>query len=289
MNYMKLIGTTIFVVIAITAWQQLFSVEAIEPLIKQQNRQILVSKLTTSNLWAVDRETDAGSPAALILNTNVPVLTNNDSQTTVMAQVRDAVGNPVKRVEVTFQSNGGRIQPVTVTTNAEGVATSTYTANGEPGQVTITASAGDIIQQEVLQVVKSGVESSSHTLTLEFTAGNVNFDQQTPVSAILRDASGQPIVGELITFFGSLGIVTPASGVSNTAGHVTITYQAGRVAGNAMITALSGVVSKSVRFQVAGPNSEPTTAPPTPTVPTPTPPTGTETENNLIYLPFTTR
>jgi hypothetical protein len=74
--------------------------------------------------------------------------------------------------------------------------------------------------------------------------------QQINVSAILRDGAGQPVTGELVSFFGSLGEVTPASAVSDENGRVSFTYRAGAIPGQAMITALAGYAAHSVAFQV---------------------------------------
>ena len=148
-----------------------------------------------------------------------------------------------------------------------------FTAGGTPGQASITATAGDFTQTAVIQIVKANSDAATHGLVLEVGNGRIPHGQQTPLTIRLRDAAGQPVAGELVTFFGALGDVTPASAVTDADGRATARFQAGDIPGQALITALAGPVSRSVRIQVGD------------TVTPPPPPTG----QHSIYLPVVTR
>ena len=63
--------------------------------------------------------------------------------------------------------------------------------------------------------------ATTNVLTLDFGASQLDPGQTAPISAVLRDSAGQPVAGELITLFGSLGEVTPASLMSDADGHIT--------------------------------------------------------------------
>jgi hypothetical protein len=192
----------------------------------------------------------AGPPSLLLLNAEALVLTMNGDTTTLTARVRDEIGRPVPGVSVQFQSELGRVTPAKVTTDAAGLANTIFTAGGTPGQAVVTAAVNGLAQQSAIQIVKPNSDATTHKLVLEFSPGKLEHGQQANFSAVLSDASGQPVAGELVSFFGSLGEVTPASAMSDASGRVTATYRAGSAPGQAKLTALAGYASRSVAFQV---------------------------------------
>lgn len=192
----------------------------------------------------------AGPPALLLFNADALVLTLNGATTPLTVRVRDEVGRPVAGVAVQFQSDLGSVTPASVTTDAAGQASATFTAGGVAGQAVVTAQANGLAQQTAIQIVKPNSDATTHKLALEFGPSKLEHGQQATLSAVLRDASGQPVAGELVSFFGSLGEVTPASAMSDANGRVTATYRAGNASGRAMVTALAGYTSQSAAFQV---------------------------------------
>lgn len=216
---------------------------------------------------------DAGLPALLLLNTDALVAPINGGVATVTARLRDAEGKPVAGVAVRFQSDGGALAPAIVRTDATGAASATFTAGETPGQAAITAAAGDFTQAAAIQIVKVNSDATTHGLALEVGNGRIPQGQQTPLTIRLRDAAGQPVAGELVTFFGALGDVTPASAVTDAEGRATARFHAGDIPGRALITALAGPVSRSVSIQVGD------------TVTPPPPPKG----QHSIYLPVVRR
>lgn len=66
----------------------------------------------------------------------------------------------------------------------------------------------------------------------------------------LIDSSGQPIGGQLITFFGSLGEVSPASALSDVTGRITGTFTGGSIPGQARVSVLAGYASASSVLEV---------------------------------------
>ena len=202
---------------------------------------------------------EAGSPVLLLLNADALVLTINGDATPLTVRVRDEVGRPVPGVEVRFQSDLGAVTPATATTDAAGQVSASFTAGGEAGQAVVTAQANGLTQQTAIQIVKPNSDATTHQLALEFGSGKLEHGQQATLSAVLRDAAaGQPVVGELVSLFGSLGEVTPASAMSDANGRVTATYRAGAAPGRAMITVLAGYTSQSATFQVGELPTQPT-------------------------------
>lgn len=242
--------------------------------------QHLSSLLAALNHAAVEPVTvqqpatvQAAAPALLLLNADALVLTTESGATQVTARVRDAEGKPVAGVAVQFASAQGSLSPATAATDGEGTAKSTFTAGGSQGQALIKATVNGLTSDAAVQIVKPNNDAAGHTLALEFSPGKLDHGQQANLGAALRDASGQPVVGELVSLFGSLGEITPASAMSDANGRVMATYRAGTVAGPAMITALAGYASQSVTFQVGNPV---------------TPPSGSGDQHSL-YLPLVTR
>jgi hypothetical protein len=219
---------------------------------------------------------DAGAPALLLLNADTLVAPTNGGVAALTARVRDAAGKPVAGVEVRFQSDRGTLSPATAHTDAQGVATSTFTAGGTPGQAFISALVDGFTQTAAIQIVKPNSDPTAHALTLAVGGGQVDHGQQTAVTIQLHDAAGQPVAGELVSFFGALGELSPASAVTDANGRAIATHRAGNVPGRALITALAGSVSRSVSIQVGE------------KVTPPTPPPGTGGQNS-IYLPLVKR
>jgi hypothetical protein len=90
-------------------------------------------------------------------------------------------------------------------------------------------------------------------LVLALEAEQLAFGQQTHLTVTLRDGSGRPVVGALITLFGSLGTVSPSSAVSDDQGQVRGVFAAGRVPGQATLTALAGYASAAADVRITLP------------------------------------
>jgi len=130
----------------------------------------------------------------------------------------------------------------------------TFQAGGAAGRPLITATVHGLSREAAIQLTNPATSATTNVLTVDF-GSKVDPGQQAQLSAVLRDSTGKPVAGELITLFGSLGEVTPASAMSDANGRVTATYRAGTNDGVAMITALAGVTAKSVSFQVGTPDT----------------------------------
>lgn len=214
----------------------------------QETLQRLVEITTSAPPLVISTE----APAALLLQADALVLPKDNGTAQVTARVRDAQGNPVAGTLVQFQSDLGSVNPTSATTDANGIALTTFQTTGAAGHALVTATVNDFSREAAIQVVNPATSVTTNVLTLDFGAGQLDPGQSATLQAVLRDAAGQPVAGELITLFGSLGEVTPASAMSDANGRVTATYRAGPTGGAGMITALAGVAAKSVTFQVSG-------------------------------------
>jgi hypothetical protein len=89
------------------------------------------------------------------------------------------------------------------------------------------------------------------TFSLEVAAQSLQPGEQTQLNALVQDADGQPLAGELVVFFGAYGEVTPGSAVTDAAGRATATYTAGPLPGQARLVALTGLSTYETTVQVA--------------------------------------
>ncbi len=194
-------------------------------------------------------EINAGPPALLLLNTDGLVTTINGGVVTLTARVRDAQGKPVADVMVGFQSHQGTVTPATAQTDAAGAASVTFTAGATVGQALVTATAGAFTQDATIQIVSPN-HTAARTLALDLDKVQIPIGQQTAMTIQLRDAAGHPVGNELVTFFGALGTVSPTSAVTDANGRATARFQAGRIAGQGLITALAGAATHSASIQV---------------------------------------
>lgn len=231
-------------------------------------------------------DTTGNSPTSLILITDAIVLPTGDGQAVVTAMVRDQAGRSVADADVHFTTNLGSMSPASATTDADGIAASTFTAGEVPGQATVIVECSGLTQTVLFQL--GGAQQDIGSLTLQSDVDQLMPGERASVTATVRDQAGNPVSGELITFFGSLGEMAPASGLSDDSGEVTATFTAGSVPGQATITVLAGYASNSVNVQVQASSATPTNTPTNTPMATPTStPTATPkpTLDHWIYLP----
>src|SRR5205807_1209594 len=140
--------------------------------------------------------------------------------------VKDANGNPVSGVAVTFSATGanGTVNPATaVTTDGSGVATAT------------SWTLGTAVRTDTARATASGLAGSPVTFTAPGTAGTAapraadSPTSQTatagtavssPPSVIVKDANGNPVGGVAVTF-------TPAAGSGSVTGGTQTTNGSG--------------------------------------------------------------
>ena len=175
--------------------------------------------------------------------------------------VKDANGNPVSGVSVTFAvaSGGGSATGLGAVTDASGIATvGSWTLGATPGPNTLTATSGSLSGSPVT-FTATGTAAPATSIavnggdTQTATAGSA---VATPPSVIVKDANGNPVGGVTVTFAVASGggsatglvAVTDASGIA-TVGSWTL----GATPGPNTLTATSGSLSGSpVTFTATG-------------------------------------
>ncbi|MFO0585663.1 MAG: hypothetical protein U0229_25560 [Anaeromyxobacter sp.] len=176
--------------------------------------------------------------------------------------VTDANGLPVSGATVTYtvvpvNGAGGTPSSGTATTNANGVASVTATANATPGTYTITATSGAITPAATFTLTNVGPAA-----TLTFVDGGTLAEPQVaPTSAtfssqliaIVKDAAGNVVPGQSVTFTapGSGASATLSTGGSFGATASIASDAAGLVYATAKANATTGSYTVSATFSGA--------------------------------------
>ena len=163
-----------------------------------------------------------GLPSSITVSSgsNQSAAVNTNYASPLVAVVKDAVGDPVPNITVTWgvigNTAGGELSEATSTTDANGLASVTVTANGKAGSFQVTASA----------------VGSPAQFTLTNRAGTAN---------AITISSGSPQAAAINTQFAQPLTVLVTDAESNRVQGVTVTYVAKGTTANATLSAPSAV------------------------------------------------
>jgi len=169
--------------------------------------------------------------------------------------VRWLSGNqPVVGQPVTFAATRGAVSPVTVSTDASGNATTSITSTSAGGAV-ISATSGSATTQRTIEYVAW----SPTAIALQASPFSIAPNEQSTITAIVRDGSGNLVKNQTVTFNlvqdSTGGTLSRASAVTDSQGRAQTVYTAGSVTSGAngvRITAsVPGVSSTPVALTVA--------------------------------------
>ena len=141
---------------------------------------------------------------------------------------RDALGNPVPGVIVTFTvtSGGGTVISGRQTTDATGTASAgAWFLGPTPGTNTLTASAPGITPVTFTATATPGQPVSMVPNSAIIQTGVVALPVSDPPSVVVRDVSGNPVPGVIVTFTitAGNGTVTGSPDTTNAAGVAILT------------------------------------------------------------------
>jgi hypothetical protein len=189
----------------------------------------------------------AGTPQSVAINTVFA--------TALQATVKDAGGNAVSGVAVTFAAptsgaTGTFAGAVSTATNTQGVATApAFTANGTAGSYTVTATVAGVSAPASFALTNlAGPAATIAATTGSGQSATINSSFATLLQATVKDAGGNAVSGIAVTF------AAPTSGAGGTfaAGGNPATTNAQGVATAPVFTANSTAGSYSVTATVAG-------------------------------------
>jgi hypothetical protein len=137
-------------------------------------------------------------------------------------------GNAVTNQPVTFSSTRGTVSSLPVNTDGAGNASTTISANNAgPAVITATNSAGTSTQLNV-----EFVATTPATLELQASPFTVATNEQSTITAIVRDAAGNLVKNKTVDFVlddTSGGSLTVAQAVTNSQGRAQTFYNASSV------------------------------------------------------------
>ena len=211
---------------------------------------------TTITLTVLDSNGEATSQ----VSGNVPV--------TLRATLLDSSGNPVEGEIVTFASDVGQISPSSATdlTDENGIAEVQLGAGqvATAGAVSATSDVSGETVASSTNIQSDGLATSVDTgdggidapptITLTVVDTNGNETNQvtgnTPVTAsvLLETSTGDPIVGEIVTFSSAVGQLTPDTGtdLTDASGLASVQLGAGQIANAGVLTATATVNGVSI-------------------------------------------
>ncbi len=181
----------------------------------------------------------AGAPATVTWTSGTgQTVTVGTSFASIGATVVDAYGNPVPGVSVTVTSPASGASalpnPLTITTNASGVATGTLTANHTAGTFSVTAAAGSATTATMSLTNHAGAAAAIAAVTGSGQHATVATPFASSLVALVSDQYGNPVQGSSVSFsaganatFGSSPATTAVDGkatTSVTAGQLATAY-----------------------------------------------------------------
>ncbi len=154
---------------------------------------------------------------------NIEVSADNNTippgfETSITAVLTDGFGNPVLGKTILFSTNNWSIETLNGITNSNGEATARL-YNSSLGGATVTATVqGTTVSDTVT------VECVEMILSIEAQPGLVKPSETSTVTATLKDSSsGNPLVGESITFISDSGTLSSDNATTNDQGEASVT------------------------------------------------------------------
>ena len=150
----------------------------------------------------------------------------------LQATLKDKDGNPVAGKDLVFYVNGKQVG--SATTDNKGIAVFNYQINEVVGNYIITVSLlGDEIYESVTGKGKLSVTPLDTKITVTNVTGK--HGAKTNLTAVLKDAYGNPLSGKTVTFSINGDVVGKA--VTDSTGTATISYIISQTIGSYTITA----------------------------------------------------
>jgi len=155
------------------------------------------------------------------------VIANNTDAAIYSAIVKDANGNVVPNISVSWNSDRGNLSATSSTTDANGLATIRLTGAAlGAAQVTAQVNAGAAVNAPVVDFI-ADVATATVTAVASAKARITGTGEETnTVTATVADALGHPVAGATINWTTSLGDLSGATSVTGPTGNATIELSA---------------------------------------------------------------
>ncbi len=159
---------------------------------------------------------------------------DGNSVTTFTASLLLPDNTPVVDAVINFSASSGTITPTSSLTNSAGQVFATLKSSTVPNEdVKVTATFQNLSQTAAVKFI-------APILSLTPATGELSADgtSQMNFSASLLLPDNTPVIGALVSFSASAGIITPANGLTNSEGKIQTTLKSGYEANdNVIVTA----------------------------------------------------
>jgi carboxypeptidase T len=168
----------------------------------------------------------------------------------IKIKVSGSSGIPMSDINIGLSAVLGTVDQELAKTNKQGEAFVEFNSNGSPGQGKVIATYQGVRNTFLIDIEPPRVdEVSLNTSTTQVSIGEV-----IPVTVVIKDQFGQPIADELISFSGSMGLVSLGEAITNQDGEVTVDFTAGSNLGIATVFATAQSINSSINIHIVNTN-----------------------------------
>lgn len=215
-----------------------------------RNRAKLIAGPGSIPMFALEANSAAGVPVALIVVTGDhqrPVVTHAVS---ARVKVTDAQGNPVAGLALTGETQSGTLAWVDAVTKADGTARLHWTLGPTAGDQSALLHAG------AAKVTLTATALPAPAAQVEIVAPTITIVASTSVrvQALVSDSLGNPIAGTVVQPRVTAGSVAPLRATSDAQGKVRFTWTLARRQGDQTITVHAAGVRTDAAKTVKRPN-----------------------------------
>lgn len=172
----------------------------------------------------------------------------------LIAKARDAYGNGVPGIPITFSDGGvgGTFSATSVTTNASGLASTTYTTSTKAGPLKITATSGTVPSGNFWETVTPGPPSTIAKVSGDAQTAAPSTQLPQPLVVKVADQYGNVVSGASVSFTdgGAGGTFSSNPVLTGTTGTASVSYTTPSTAGTKTIQATVSGVSAAASFTV---------------------------------------
>ncbi|NUS97291.1 MAG: hypothetical protein HOQ11_07780, partial [Gemmatimonadaceae bacterium] len=158
----------------------------------------------------------------------------------VAVVVKDAYGNLVPAVTVSFSTTSGSVSPASAQTDANGRAQTTWTLGTTPGAAALSAVIANL-PAVAFAATATPAQPASLTKGNDGQSGTVGTALANPVLVTVKDSYGNPVSGATVQFAAvGGGSVNPASPITDASGQASTQWTLPTAAGSAALSATVG-------------------------------------------------
>ncbi len=167
------------------------------------------------------------------------IVADGFSKSTISSVVKDAKGNLVPNVDVTWTTTNGTLDKTTSKTDANGVASVVLTSSTTAGTATVGAKTGAAQGSTTVSFVApvlSQLTASPASIVADGFSTSI-------IKTVVTDIYGRPVPNITVTWTASRGTLSSATSVTDAAGVARVEVTSGTTADNVSIDATSGSLS----------------------------------------------